>query len=143
MSKPDEAVELFRKGYACSQAILTVYGKPLRVDRELAVRIAAGFAGGMRVGATCGAVTGAMMVLGLWNCGIDCDCTVDRKPVCFAVTDFVAQFEERNGSTTCSELLDCEIATPEGMKSAQKRGLFHKTCPKMVRDAAEILEGMM
>ena len=143
MDKTDEAVDLFGKGYACSQAILAVYGEPLGVDRELAVRIAAGFAGGMRTGGTCGAVTGAMMVLGLWNCGVDCDCAVDRKPVCFAVTDFVAQFEERNGSTICSDLLGCDIATPDGMQSAQSRGVFRTICPQMVRDAAEILDQML
>ena len=143
MNKTDEAVDLFGKGFACSQAILAVYGEPLGVDRELAVRIAAGFAGGMRFGGTCGAVIGAIMVLGLRHCGAECDCAVDRKSVYVAVAEFVARFEKRNGSTVCSALLDCDIATPEGMQSAKARGVFRTICPQMVRDAAEILDQML
>ena len=60
MNKISEATELFREGCACSQAILAVYGQPLGLSRDLAMRIAAGFAGGMRMGETCGAVTGAL-----------------------------------------------------------------------------------
>lgn len=52
-----KAAQLFRNGHACSQAILEVYGTPLGLPREMAMRIAAGFAGGMRLGETYGAVT--------------------------------------------------------------------------------------
>ena len=65
MSKVTEASQLFRDGCACSQAILAVYGQPLGLPRKTAMQVAAGFAGGMRLGDTCGAVTGALMVLGL------------------------------------------------------------------------------
>ena len=65
MSRVTEAVELFREGAACSQAILSVYGPMFGLEETTAMRVAAGFAGGMRAGDTCGAVTGAFMVLGL------------------------------------------------------------------------------
>ena len=142
MSKAAEAVELFRNGCACSQAVLTVYGAPYGLDRPTAMRLAAGFAGGMRLGRTCGAVTGAVMVLGLRHGGDDCERSAGRQAVNAAVRDFVARFERRNGSSECRAILGCDISTPEGLKSAQDQGLFKTVCPKMVRDAGEILEEM-
>ena len=41
------------------------------------------------------------------------------------------------------ELLGCDISRPEGVKKAYKNGLFDSVCPKMVREAAEILEEML
>ena len=63
MSRVDEAVSLFRSGCACSQAILVACSESQGVDRQTSLKIAAGFAGGMRMGNTCGAASGAIMVL--------------------------------------------------------------------------------
>jgi C_GCAxxG_C_C family probable redox protein len=143
MSRVAEAVQRFRDGYACSQAILAVYGETLGLDRATAMRISAGFAGGMRLGEACGAVTGAFMVLGLHHCSADCKTSAGRQTVYAAVTEFASQFRQRNKTVICRELLGCDIGTPEGRKQAKDRDLFRSVCPKMVEDAAEILEQMM
>ncbi|MCX6003438.1 MAG: C-GCAxxG-C-C family protein, partial [Chloroflexi bacterium] len=50
----------------CAQSVLSVFCEELRLDRNLALRIAMGFGVGMRrTGKTCGSVIGAYMVLGL------------------------------------------------------------------------------
>lgn len=143
MSRVDEAVELFREGAACSQVVLGVYGPGLGIDRATAMRVAAGFAGGMREGGTCGAVTGAFMVLGLQHGSDDCDRAVGRQAVYQAVIEFSSRFRERNGTLLCRELLGCDVGTPEGAQQAREQDLFRTVCPKMVQDAAEILEEMM
>jgi C_GCAxxG_C_C family probable redox protein len=140
--KVSEAVDLFCAGCACSQAVLAAYGKPLGLDSESAMRIAAGFAGGMRLGETCGAVTGAFMVLGLRHALDNGHTPEGRAPVYARVVDFAERFKKRNGSLICRDLLGCDISTPQGMKQAQDRNLFKTTCVKMVRDASEILEEM-
>ncbi len=142
MSKVAEASQLFRNGCACSQAILAVYGPPLGLAPKTALQIASGFAGGMRRAETCGAVTGAFMVLGLRHTGDHCEVAQGRAEVYRRVVEFAKKFQERNGSIVCRELLGCDISTPEGMKQAQERNLFQTTCVKMVEAAAEILEGM-
>ena len=142
MSDVSRAVQMFRDECACSQAILAVYGAPLGLPHELAMRLAAGFAGGMRLGETCGAVTGAFMVLGLRHCSTDCSTPAGRSEVYARVVDFAGRFKQRNGSLTCRDLLGCDISTAEGMKQAQEQNLFKTTCVQMVRDAAEILEEM-
>ncbi len=142
MGNVSKAADLFRDGCACSQAILAVYGEPLGLSRDLAMRISAGFAGGMRMAQTCGAVTGALMVLGLRHAAADCEKPAGRKAVYERTVEFVERFKVRNGSVVCRELLGCDISTPEGMQQAKQQNLFRTTCVKMVEDAAEILEAM-
>ena len=95
------------------------------------------------MGETCGAVTGAFMVLGLRNCGADCETPLGRKGVYAAVREFVSRFERRTGSVICRDLLGHDISTSAGMQAAKEHSLFDTKCPKLVQDAAEILEGML
>lgn len=69
MSQAAVAPELFRKGCSCSQAVLAAHAEGLGLPEGIALRIAAPFESGMGAGATCGAVTGALMVLGLRHIG--------------------------------------------------------------------------
>jgi len=137
------AVDKFNKGYACSQAILTEYCELFDLDEETALKISAGFGGGMRNGKTCGAVTGAYMVLGLKLGDQNCVTADGRKKVYDAVVEFTKSFEQRYGSTDCKELLGCNVATADGIKKAKEENLFYTLCPKYVKSAAEILEGML
>ena len=43
----------------------------------------------------------------------------------------------------CRELLECDIGTPEGLEAAKEKDLFNVLCPKLVRDAAEIIEQIL
>jgi C_GCAxxG_C_C family probable redox protein len=113
------------------------------LDRETALRIASGFAAGMRMAETCGSVAGAIMVLGLQRATAESTTAKLREPVNQAVKEFSAEFERRNGTLVCRDLLGCDIRTEEGMQAAKERGLYKTVCPKTVRDAAEILEAML
>ena len=63
MSKVQQAVSLFNEGLLCSQALLSTYGPELGLDREIALKLATAFGGGMcRMGETCGAVARALML---------------------------------------------------------------------------------
>ena len=143
MNGVSKAVELFRNGCACSQAVLAAYGPRYGLSEPLALRLSAGFAGGMRMAGTCGAVTGAYMVLGLAKSGSDCDVVEGRQAAYDAVTSFTKAFRERQGSLTCRELLGCDISTPEGATAAREAGLFQTNCVDFVRCAAELVEEML
>jgi C_GCAxxG_C_C family probable redox protein len=137
------ATDLFRRGYACSQAILVTYGPALGLDPTQAVRLAAPFAAGMRQGEACGAATGAFMVLGLAICGEDCVTREGRATVASAVSEFADRFRERLGSLDCPDIIGVDLTTPEGMKTALDEGLFASKCADAVRVAAEILDDML
>ena len=62
----DKAVACFKEGFNCSQAVLSSFDDDFGLDKDMALKLAAGFGGGMgRMAQTCGAVTGAYMVIGL------------------------------------------------------------------------------
>ena len=143
MNDVSKAVELFRGGCACSQAVAATYGPRYGLSEPHALRVAAGFAAGMRMAETCGAVTGAYMVLGLAKCGHECKVVEGRQAAYDAVVAFTNAFRERQGSLTCRELLGCDVSTPEGTLAAREAGLFSTKCVDFVRCAAELVEEML
>lgn len=143
MSSAEDAVALFGRGFACSQAVLLAHARALSLDEDQAMRIAAGFAGGMRMGEACGAATGAVMVLGLALCGDECAAREGRADVARAVGRFAVRFRERVGALDCPDIIGCDLRTAEGMAVAQERNLFATRCAPAVRAAAEILDEML
>ncbi len=66
MQRVEKALESFKKGYNCSQSVFSAYSDIFNVDRNTALLIASGLGGGIgRTGNVCGAVTGAVLILGL------------------------------------------------------------------------------
>ena len=142
MSRIEAAVSRFAEGYNCSQAVLSAYAEQFGVDEKTALKIAAGFGGGMgRMAETCGAVTGAFMVLGL-QCGQASPEPEAKEAVYRRIREYADHFRARHGSLLCRELLGCDISVPESLQRARELELFSKTCPQFVRDACEILEEM-
>lgn len=141
--KSEEAVERFKKGFNCSQAVAGTFSEEFGLDCDKASKVATGFGGGMRMGGTCGAVTGAFMVLGLKYGNSTANDKEGKAKTYKQIEEYTSRFKSRNNSVTCRELLNCDISTPEGMKEAQGKGLFSSTCPQMVQDAAEILEELL
>jgi C_GCAxxG_C_C family probable redox protein len=136
----EQAVDLFRTGCACSQAVCVPYATRLGLDRTVALRLASGFAGGMRSGEVCGAVTGAIMALSLAHCPDDCLTADRRQAVYAAVTSLIGDFRARHGGAlTCRDLMGCDTTTPEGQARAKQLQLWTTLCPGLVRDAAELV----
>ena len=144
MNRHAAAVATFKEGYSCSQAILVAYAEDLGLPRATALRIASGFGAGMgRLAETCGAVTGAVMVLGLKHGGTAADDRDAKEKTYQRVQDFVRRFQARCGSATCRHLLGCDISTPAGLQQAQDQGLTVTLCPQFVHAAAEVLEELL
>ena len=144
MNKPDEALSCFKKTFSCSQAVFSTYATEMGLDRETALRDAGAFGGGMaRMGDTCGAVTGAFMLIGL-KCGqIRADDGTTKEKTYQLVHEFVEKFKERNRSIVCKELLGVHPGTPEGSQAFKEKDLKNTVCVKLVRDAAEIVEKIL
>jgi C_GCAxxG_C_C family probable redox protein len=144
MNRIENAVSRFKQGFSCSQAILSTFGEQFGLDRETALKLAAGFGGGMgRMAGTCGAVTGAIMVLGLKYGAVLPDDRQAKELTYEKVREFAVRFKERNGSVECRDLLGYDISTPEGLQTIKDKELISTLCPKFVQDVAEILEEML
>ncbi len=110
----------------------------------MALRVAGAFGAGMgRMGETCGAVTGAFMVIGLKHGKTRAGDDDAREKTYALVQEFVERFRERNRTLICRELLGYDLGTPEGREAVAEQNLFLTVCPKFVRDAVEILEALL
>lgn len=144
MKEELQALSLFADGYSCSQSVLKTFAPQFNLDPEVAARLGAPFGGGTaRRGETCGAVSGAFMVLGLRFGHTSGSDDASKERTYGGVNDFISLFEERNGSIKCNELLDCDISTPNGLQSAREAQLFQTQCPKFVHDAVEIIKQLV
>ena len=144
MNRVDQAVSVFEEGFLCSQAILSVYAKGLGLDEETALKLAAGFGGGMAgAGQTCGAVTGALMVIGLALGHAAAEDKAQKAIAYHTVKRFVGAFEKKHGSVNCTGLLGYDLGDPEGYRKAKESGVFTTACPKFVGSAASILERVL
>lgn len=140
----DAAVRCFGEGFNCAQAILATYGGDFGLERERALRMAAAFGAGMGMrGEVCGAVTGALMVLGLRHGYTETTDKGAKGRTYGLVRDWTARFQAEHGSILCRELLGCDLATEEGLATARRERYFTERCPRFVRTAAEILTGFL
>jgi C_GCAxxG_C_C family probable redox protein len=144
-SKSRIALAKFMEGYNCAQAVLYAFCDDLKIDRDIALRIATGFGGGMgRRGEICGAVSGGIMVLGLRYGRGEKD---DRKKteLTYKKTDeLMDRFLRKHGSVICKKLLDgCELTTEEGQKQYKDMNLKDTICKPCVQSVVEMVEGMI
>ena len=139
----EECVACFEKGINCTQAVLSTYGPQLGLDRENALKVAAAFGSGMNMGETCGAVTGALMVIGMKHSKIKGFTLLSKEKTVDKAHEFLEGFKARHGTVVCRELLGCDVSTPEGRKTAKQEQHFKERCPEYVKDAAEILEELL
>ncbi len=143
-SRVEEAVKTHAEGFSCAQALLAVYGPPLGLDRETALKVAGGFGGGMgRMAGTCGAVTGAFMVIGLVHSMTKKGDLPQKERSYEYIRQFAETFKKRNRTLVCRELMGVDVSTPEGFAESKAKNIPRTVCPKFVRDAAEILEEML
>jgi C_GCAxxG_C_C family probable redox protein len=95
------------------------------------------------MGATCGAVTGALMVIGLKYGKTKAEDECARDKTYELVREFVNRFQSRHGSIICKELLGYDLSNPQEGEAVKEKGLFDTLCPQFVRDATEILEEIL
>ncbi len=144
MSKIERAVSLFNEGFACSQAILATYGEEYGLARETSFRLGEGFAGGMGgLELTCGAVTGAFMVIGLKHGRTRASDRRAKVKTAKLVREFVKRFEARHETLVCSKLLSQDKASSRARWFSFRGSRSAVVCPKVVQTAAEIIEEIL
>ena len=110
--------------YNCAQAVFIPFAEKKGLSSAQAQAITANFGGGMRAGLTCGAITGGLMALGLYDAG-------DAE----ASTEFMRRMKSLHGGLSdCCDLLREEVHGP-----AEKK----PHCDGMVYEAVEIVEEML
>jgi C_GCAxxG_C_C family probable redox protein len=131
------AQERFEKNFNCSQAVFAAYAPKFGIEDEIALKLASPFGGGTaHQGHVCGAVTGALMVLGLAKG----DATTEKKDETYRLAEeYIRRFQELHGSILCRELTGYDISKPEEFQKARESRVFYDTCPRLVKDAAKLI----
>lgn len=145
MDKPTKAIEYFRNKFNCSQSVLATFGPEYGLSDDESLKIATAFGGGMgRQQHICGAITGALMVLGL-KYGKGLNDPEEKKKYTYQLTkEFFDEFKRLNGSENCRELLDgLDMNNPVDNRKIVERNYFEIRCEKYVSDAVTILSKIM
>lgn len=140
MTRQEKALQYFRDGFHCSQAVFASFANECRLTEEQALKIGACFGGGMRKGEVCGAYSGALMVLGSLYGQHDLSDEESRQTADEVNDRLMQGFADACGSYLCKEILGYDISTPEGKRNAREQNLFEERCPQMVVNAVNVLE---
>lgn len=143
MTRADKAVQLFSNNFNCSQAVFTVFATECGISEELALKLSTSFGGGARSGEMCGAVSGALMVLGLKYGHFHAENNEEKQRAYSIGQDFVRRFKLANSSIVCRDLLGYDLSVDSEYDIIMSKGLFKTVCPQMVRSAVEIIEQML
>jgi C_GCAxxG_C_C family probable redox protein len=144
LSRAEEAKKQFEKGFHCAPAILSTYSEQFGLEKALALKIACGFGAGIgRMGKTCGAVTGALMVIGLKHGQVNLADEESSQRTYTLVKEFIDRFTAIHSSIECKELIGYDLSNSGELKSAIDSGVFQNKCPNFVYDSALILEEVL
>jgi len=144
MTKADTALASFNKGITCSSSVFAAFAGELGLDDKTAKKIGCGFGAGIsRTGNICGAVSGAIMVIGLMYGKAEPGDTAATDRTRRLTRQFIDEFTARNGSVNCTDLLGYNLKNDDEYEKARGKNLFVTTCPELVVDAVRILEKIL
>ncbi len=139
----EEIKNLFMQGIDCSQVVTGAFAEKMGMTQGQARKVSSCFGGGMMCGETCGAVTGALMVIGMVY-GHSREGDQSQKEIMAAKTgEFKKLFGEKYSSCICRELLGHDISKPGEMEKVLEKGLMFDFCPRVVEDTIDILEKIL
>ncbi|HSH52643.1 MAG TPA: C-GCAxxG-C-C family protein [Bacteroidales bacterium] len=143
MKRYEKALKYYAEGYNCAQSVIVAFADVLNLPEETTLKLAAGFGGGMgRLQQTCGAITGAFMVIGYLkgNYQQDEESQQSREITNQLIQDFSRIFADKHGSINCKSLIDIDLNSSEGLKKAKETDVFNKKCTHFIKTAVELLE---
>ena len=131
---PEKALAGF--GLGCAQHVFGEFAPQFGIDRETALKMTALFGSGMFEGASCGAVVGALLAIGLkYGQGDDPD--PGKKDLLMQkLAEFKARFAEKYGGCVCKEILGHKI--PEELEQIEAENKFVTICSNAISDACKI-----
>ena len=137
------AVEFFMQGYGCCQSVVCAFADIYGLDNEMALRIAAGFGGGVgRMRMMCGTVSALVILAGLEK-GQTRGEDREGKTACYQlVRELLDTFKQRNGSIICAELLQMQgvkVETNTAQPDERNAEYYRvRPCARKVESAARV-----
>jgi C_GCAxxG_C_C family probable redox protein len=145
MERADKAREIMAGGRMnCAQTVLSIFCEELGLPIDMALSLVQGFGGGMaHTGQTCGAVTGAYMVLGLAHKNMSANPRENVNKTYALMNEFNKKFVLHHKFLNCGQLTGYDLSTEAGLAAAREKKIFATICPGLVQDSVKILEGLL
>jgi C_GCAxxG_C_C family probable redox protein len=137
------ALKYFGKNYNCAQAVLRAVLEEKGMYMDEFPYLAAGLGGGVsHQGNTCGAVTGAVLAIGMITSQSALDVQGHKNRTYSYGEKFISQFKEGFDSIICRELTGIDISNPKELERGRESGIFEERCTEFVRKAAVLVSEM-
>jgi len=140
--KIQRALDSYASGFNCAQSVVAAFSEAVNVDAQTLCKLSSCFGGGMRMGAACGAFSGALMVLGMrygfGEYSEDGKAFIEEKTI-----DFIALWKAQVGFTDCRSILGIDVSDPAQRQAAKENHVFEQKCPNCIEAGVRILQQMM
>lgn len=141
-NRSEAAMEKFKSGYNCAQAVFYVFHDELGIPEDTALKVSCGLGAGMgRKQEVCGAVTGGILVLGMRHGRGSNDERSAQDATYGKTKELIEAFAAKHGTCNCRELLDgCDLSSVTGLMQFKATGLLKKVCMPCVETVIQFLE---
>jgi len=136
----EKALSYFDSEYNCAQSVFKslLEHKGLHIDD--ATYLASGFGGGISFsGQQCGAISGAMMAIGLFVARNIRDVKKHKSVTHDLSAQLMKKFRAEFGHIRCDDLTGIDMSNKDAFTKAYDSGVFKETCPKFVAGAVRIV----
>lgn len=137
------AQELFCMGFNCAQAVAGAFAEQANMPFDQLVKMVSALGGGMcRLRETCGAVSGAMVILGMLEGYDQAEDTIGKKMLYAKGQLMCIPFKEQFGSFKCRELLGLTPDQEPNPEPTKRTREFYESrpCLKFIGEMAALLE---
>jgi C_GCAxxG_C_C family probable redox protein len=145
MVKPPEkqALEYFAGPYNCTQSVLKALLEHKGIQIDQATEFASGFGAGITYsGQQCGAISGAMMAIGILEGLTNSDVRKHKSKTYKRSSELHTRFKAEFGSIVCDELTGIDMSDSQKLNEANDAGHFDEVCPKFIEASVKIVMDM-
>jgi len=138
-----EARTFFAEGANCAQSVFTAFSKDMDMTSDQCLKISSAFGGGMGMQSTCGAVTGALMVIGGIKGYASFEDDFAKQEIKRLTRLFLERFAKVKSSLSCRELVGYDFAAKDTTDPALIEKAHLEICPSLVELAVQIVEELL
>lgn len=141
-SHTQTAMNYFGQGYNCAQSVFAAYTDRTNVSESQSLKIASAFGGGIAdTQKTCGAISGALMVLGSSLYNID-NPVISKDIVKQYSQTLLNLIEEKYSTSNCAEITNINFSKDKPLDETQQKEM-DKVCLQVIEDVCIILDQMV
>lgn len=142
MNRFEQAHAYHKKGFNCCQSVVAAFSDLTGLSEAESFNVGGGFGAGAGTGELCGAITGAVMTLGLLTPVDASDPVGSKKRTAALGKELQKRFSGKFGALRCQELLKNKFTPDDTTPAAQAMGLTGH-CDIMIVTAVELVEEIL